>query len=197
MKAFWLAFVPLFVAVDALGVLPLYLGLTEDLDQAARRRIISQSVATATVVALTFLVAGTWILRLLGLTIADFMIAGGCVLFALSLRDLLTADKALRQVDPDSLGAVPIGVPLITGPAVLTTSLLVMHQHGFVIAALAVVTNILIAGITFLFAGAIHRVLGRAGSKTLSKIASLLLAAIAVMMVRRGLVALVTGSGSP
>ena len=112
---------PIFVAVDAIGVLPIFIGLTNGLPPAKIRRVVYQSVLTAAVVALSFIAAGTWILRLLGITIADFMIAGGLMLFAISLNDLLTAEKSRRMVDPTSLGAVPLGVPLITGPAVLAS----------------------------------------------------------------------------
>jgi multiple antibiotic resistance protein len=197
MREFWLCFVPLFVAVDAIGVLPLYIALTEGLPPNDVRRILRQSIVTATAVALVFLVVGTAVLRLLGITIADFMVAGGVLLFVISLGDLLTTEKLQRRVDPDSLGAVPLGVPLITGPAVLTTSVLLLNAHGAAPTAVALVLNILVAGVVFGFAPAIYRVLGKAGSKTVSKIASLLLAAIAVMIVRRGITAFVTGSVEP
>jgi len=186
MKVFWLTFVPLFVAVDAVGVLPMFMGLTDGLAAPQRRVIVRQSVFTAAGVALAFLAVGTGLLKLLGITVADFMVAGGILLFVISLSDLLRVEKVQRRSDPDSLGAVPIGVPLITGPAVLTTSLLLLNEHGLAPTAVAVLLNIAIAGVVFSFADAINRVLGSAGSKTLSKIASLLLAAIAVMMVRKG-----------
>jgi multiple antibiotic resistance protein len=197
MNEFWLCFVPLFVAVDAIGVLPMYMALTEGLPPADVRRILRQSVATATAVALAFLVVGAAILRLLGITIADFMVAGGILLFVISLGDLMTTEKLQRRVDPDSLGAVPLGVPLITGPAVLTTSVLLLNAHGAVSTAVALVFNVLIAGVVFGFGPRIHRVLGKAGAKTVSKIASLLLAAIAVMIVRRGITAFITGAVAP
>jgi len=187
MKDFWLCFVPLFVAVDAIGILPMYLALTEGLDRSRVRRVLYQSVVTAAGVALTFLVAGKALLRLLGITVPDFMVAGGILLFVISMTDLVTTEKLQRRVDAESLGAVPLGVPLITGPAVLTTSILLLDQHGLIPTATAIVLNILIAGAIFLSAEPIDHVLGRTGSRILSKIASLLLASIAVMIVRKGL----------
>lgn len=192
MKEFWLCFVPLFMAVDAFGVLPMFLALTQDLERVSISRILRQSVATAAVVALLFLAVGSAVLRLLGITIADFMIAGGTMLFVISMSDMLAAEKVRRQIDMDSLGAVPIGVPLITGPAVLTTSILLLNQHGMAPTAAALVVNIVIAGIVFHFAGKLHAFLGKAGSKAISKVASLLLAAIGVMIVRRGIMAIFT-----
>lgn len=193
MKTFWLCFVPLFVAVDALGVLPMFMSLTSGLEHGRRHAVVRQSVMTAGGVALAFLGIGTGVLRLLGISIADFMISGGILLFAISLSDMLRVEKVQRRADPDSLGAVPIGVPLITGPAVLTTSLLLLNQHGLLPTALAVLINVSLAGLVFSFADSFDRLLGSAGAKTISKIASLLLAAIAVMMVRKGIVIVLAG----
>jgi multiple antibiotic resistance protein len=92
-KAFWICFVPIFVAVDAFGVLPMFLGFTEDMDSAKVRRIIYQSVITASIVALAFLAVGIAVFKLLGITIADFLVAGGTLLFAISLSDLFNLRK--------------------------------------------------------------------------------------------------------
>lgn len=188
MKEFWLCFVPIFVAVDAIGVFPIFLSLTTGIPPARVKRIVYQSVLTAAVVALSFVAAGTWLLRLLGISIADFMVAGGLLLFAISLNDLLTTEKSKRFIDATSLGAVPLGVPLITGPAVLATSILLLNEHGGILVGVTVVINILIAGLVFSFAPHIDRFLGKSGAKAVSKVASLLLAAIAVMIVRKGIV---------
>lgn len=193
MKSFWLCFVPLFVAVDAIGVFPMFLGLTEGLARETVRRVIRQSVVTAALVALGFLVGGSAVMRLVGITVADFMVAGGVLLFVISLTDLLTTEKRLRQVDPESLGAVPVGVPLLVGPAVLTTSILLNNEYGFVATALGLVANICVAGVVLWFAPNINRLLGKSGARTVSKIASLLLAAIAVMIVRKGILAFAAG----
>lgn len=188
MTTFWLCFVPLFVAVDAIGVLPIFMNLCQGVPAARRRVVVVQSMITAILVAVAFLLVGSTVLELLGITVADFMVAGGLLLFVISLSDLVSGEKWKRKMDVETLGAVPIGVPLITGPAVLTTCILLMNQHGAPVTVVAVVINILIAGLVFWFADPIGRFLGHAGSRTLSKIASLLLASIAVMMVRKGVV---------
>lgn len=189
--------VPLFVAVDAVGVLPLFVALTEGMSAEQRRRALGQSLVTAAVVALAFIWLGRAVLRLLGITVQDFMIAGGAMLFVISLNDLLAAKPRRRAVDPDSLGVVPIGVPLITGPAVLTTSLLLLNEYGALPTAAALLLNVALAGAVFAASGLLLRILGRAGAKAVSKVASLLLAAIAVMMMRKGIVQLLAAAGSP
>jgi multiple antibiotic resistance protein len=186
MQAFWVCFVPLFVAVDAFGILPLFITLTEGNDAVARRRIIIQSVLTATLVTLIFVLAGSVFLRLLGITVADFMVAGGVLLFTLSLTELIAPHRT-THVAGDGPGAVPLGVPLLAGPAVLTTSMLLGEQYGRAITSGAVIANMFLAGAVLWFAGVIYRVLGETGTRVLQRVTLLLLAAIAVMTVRKGL----------
>jgi multiple antibiotic resistance protein len=187
MLSFWLCFVPLFVAVDAFGILPVFLSLTEGLEKKEVRKILLESLITATAVAVVFLLVGEFVLRFLGITVADFMIAGGALLFGLSLSELIALDKKHHRVENEALGAVPIGVPIIVGPAVLTTTLLLLRQYGYLFTIISLIANISIAGIVLWYSSALHDLFGKAGAKAISKLASLLLAAIGVMMVRRGL----------
>ncbi|HOX37776.1 MAG TPA: MarC family protein [Candidatus Brocadiia bacterium] len=191
MKIFWLCFFPLFVAVDAIGVLPIFINLVEELAPERIRRIVIQSVVTAAAVALGFLAIGTAVLNFLGVSVADFLVAGGTLLFAISMTDLVTPEKKRHYSDLESIGAVPIGVPLIVGPAVLTTALILLSEHGAVLTVAATIANIAIAGGIFWSSGAIFKVLGKPGSKTVSKLASLLLAAVAVKMIRKGIVMMI------
>jgi multiple antibiotic resistance protein len=194
MNKFWFCFFPIFMAVNAIGVLPMFVTLTEGLDRPKINRIIVQSVVTATVVAVIFLFVGKIILDLLGITVSDFMIAGGTLLFIISLNDLLSMERRWSQIDPESLGAVPLGVPLIVGPAVLTTILILVNEYGPFATVAALIVNILIAGVAFSLYAPIIRFLGKSGAKTVSKLAALLLAAIAVMMVRKGIMLLLSGT---
>ena len=192
MKIFFLCFLPLFVAVDALGVLPIFIALTEGLSPSQKRRVLIQSLITASAVALVFLAVDPTILLALNITVSAFMVAGGILLLVISLSDLLTGEKRQRLVDPETLGAVPLGVPIITGPAVLTTSVLLANVYGMSLTSLALLTNLGIAGAVFWFAQPISRFLGNAGTMILSKIASLFLATIAVMLIRKGIVEIIT-----
>jgi len=194
MKNFLLCFVPFFVAVDAFGLLPIYLGLTDGIISKRRKKIVFQSVITASIVAVAFLLGGPLLLKLVGVGVSDFLVAGGLLLLVISLSDLLTGEKRQRVIDSDTIGAVPIGVPLITGPAVLTTSILLVNEYGIISTTLALLANILIAGATFFMASPIERILGQPGSKTLSKVASLFLASIAVMLIRRGITEIIEAS---
>lgn len=186
MNTFWLCFVPLFVAVDPLGILPLFMSLTQGMNREDKRKVTIQSVLTALLVAVLFVWGGARLLRLLGLTVGDFMVAGGLLLLTMSITDILSTDKVQRKSDPTEVGAVPIGVPIVAGPALFTTSLLLEGQYGFAPTLAAIIVNIGLVGVVFWLSEPLYRILGRNGSKTISKLASLLLAAISVMIIRKG-----------
>ena len=182
---FLMAFVPVFFAVDAPGVLPLYIGLTEGMDRPTRGRVLRQSIITAFVVAVAFIFFGKSIFALMGITVEDFQVAGGVLLFVIAAMDLVTEAKFNRKM-PATVGAVPLGTPLIIGPATLTMALMLTGVYGLWETLAAVVINIAIAGVIFMGADTLTRLLGPAGSRAVSKVASLILAAIAVMMIRKG-----------
>ena len=181
-----LSFIPLFVAVDAIGVLPIFVSLTDGLDKQQKNKIIVQSMVTAFLLAVSFILVGKLVFKLLGISIGDFMVAGGALLFCIAIIDLVSHTKETR-IPVKDLGAVPIGTPLIVGPAVLTTSLVIISEYGLLPTIIAVIGNILFAGLIFGGSYWLIKVLGEAGTKALSKIMSLLLAAIAVMLMRKGI----------
>ncbi len=186
MKVYFFAFVPIFVAVDALGMIPIFHALTSDMKEPQRRRLIRLSTLTALLVAVVFLWVGRQVFTWLGITINDFMVAGGAILFILSIRDLLIFGKK-PLIASESIGVVPLAVPLIVGPAVLATSLILLSTYGFLPTVFAIVSNILLCGVILHFSVLLSRIFGQTGSHTLSKISNLLLAAIGVMLIRRGL----------
>lgn len=191
LKNIFLAFIPIFVAVDAIGVLPIFASLTEGVKNEEKRKIIIQSIITAISLAIAFIFLGNWIFKLLGITIGDFMIAGGIVLFCIAIIDIINPNKK-RRIPSNELGAVPLGTPLIVGPAVLATSLIIIEEYGLVPTLFSVVSNVILAGTIFLFSDFLINRLGVAGSRALSKVMSLLLAAIAVMLIRKGVLFILT-----
>jgi multiple antibiotic resistance protein len=181
-----LSFIPVFVAVDAIGVLPILSSLTQGLDVKQKSRIIVQSMLTAACLAIGFIFLGKFVFRVLGIALGDFMIAGGVILFCLAIIDIVNPVKR-RRMPGNDLGVVPLGTPLIAGPAVLTTSMLAVSEYGLIPTVISVLANILLAGLIFRFSLMLIGVLGEAGAKAMSKVANLLLAAIAVMLIRKGL----------
>jgi multiple antibiotic resistance protein len=189
MKDIFLAFIPVFVAVDAIGVLPIFVSLTQKLPRKEKSGIIIQSIITALCLAVGFIFVGKAVFRLLGISIGDFMVAGGAILFCIAIIDIINPEKK-RRIPSRELGAVPLGTPLIVGPAVLTTSLIIIGEYGLYPTLISVVSNVILAGLFFSLSDIFIKILGESGAKALSKVTSLLLAAIAIMMIRKGVTAI-------
>lgn len=188
-KPYILTFIPIFVAVDAIGNIPVFVSFVEGASKKQRQKIIADSVTTATVVAILFMFVGKLVFRLIGITISDFQIAGGALLFVISVRLLLPGSQkhVLVSSNDKDLGIFPLGTPLITGPAVLTTTLMMMDAYGIVSTFVSLVINMAIAWITLVRADSIMRFMGSNGTRAFSKIMFILLAAIGVMMIRHGM----------
>jgi multiple antibiotic resistance protein len=189
MERFWYAFIPLFVAFDGVGLLPLFWALAQRLDLQQRRQAVTEAVLTALVVAIGFLLISRFVFALMGLKLADVMVAGGLILIALCLRELLVPDK-LPEGGYQSPGVVPLGVPLLAGPAVLTTVLLVRDQYGWGVTLIALMANMALVWLILRASEALMRRLGREGAQVISKISSLILAAFGVMLIRQGVMSL-------
>ncbi|MCJ7514625.1 MAG: MarC family protein [Dehalococcoidia bacterium] len=188
LQEFGLTFVPLFVAMDAVGVLPILVPLTGDMKPAERSRTVRLAVITALGLGLGFVAIGKGIFLFLGIEVSDFLIGGGLILFLLAAKDLITGKmvEAQASVGIDMLGVVPIGTPLVVGPAVLTTLLILIDQYSVIIVTISFVLNLAIGWLLFTQANRVVRFLGQGGVKAASKIISLFLAAIAIKMIRQG-----------
>lgn len=186
-------FLALFVAVDIVGVLPVYLGLVAQLDAAARRRIAVEATLTAAGIGVGFLFLGDAILHVLSVTVGDFQIAGGLLLLVLAIYDLLHPEVPLRQLGV-RLGVVPLGTPLLVGPAVLTTVLTLARSYGYAITLVAFALNLALVWLALRWASVVVRLIGEAGARAVAKVFGLLLAAIGVTLIRRGLEQVLLGT---
>jgi multiple antibiotic resistance protein len=185
-ESFVLTFVPLFIVLDALGTLPFVLALSQDMSLGLRRRTIHIAILTAGVVGLAFLFFGRFILDVLDIDIGSFAIAGGLILLALSIK-YLTTGRWVEMVREEMVAVVPIGTPLLAGPATITTLLLLDTQFPLYMVLVSFILNIAISWAIFLLGSYITKFLGRGGLHAVSNIFNLLLAAIAVSMVIKGL----------
>lgn len=189
LENFLKAFIPLFVAIDPIGLAAVFLAMGAGVPVDRRKKIANQAAWTGGLVALLFLFLGQTIFTALGITVSDFQIAGGLILFILAAKDLIQS-AAVPDVVPEDFGVVPLGMPLIAGPASITT-LLVLAQSktislSIILAALAV--NLVLVVLAFAYSDWLARKIGATGLRAISKIIALLLAAIAVNMIRQGLV---------
>lgn len=185
-QSFVLTFIPLFIVIDAVGNLPFVITLSEGLDRKERSKLINIATATAAIVGLFFLFVGQALLNVMGISVGAFAIAGGIVLLVLSVH-YMTSGRMVEIVKEEMVAVVPIGTPLTVGPATVTTLLLLATQFHIYYVLISFLLNIGIVFITFLLSTQLVRILGQGGIKAFSRVAALLLAAIAVNMVLRGL----------
>lgn len=186
-ETFLKSFIPLFFALDVLGVLPLYARFSINLDQSKRNKVLRDSIITAFLVTLVFIIIGNKVLLYLNVSIHDFLIAGGIILFIISARDLVGGGRDDLAGQEDLFAVVPLGVPLLAGPALLTTSLIIFNSFGFFYVFISLLLNLLIAGVLFKYSLVILRFVSRRWVEAISKVFVLLLASIAIMFIRTGL----------
>jgi multiple antibiotic resistance protein len=182
---FFVAFIPIFVAIDAVGLVAVFMGLAGDAPREQRQREGSIAVFTALCISIGFIFLGKIIFTALGITVADFQVAGGLILLGLAGRELLNVAPAAREAT-DDFGVVPLGMPLIAGPALLTALLVLVDTVGLVFTVAALLVNLALVVVAFWNADLVARWMGRQGLRGVSKIVALLLAAIAVSLIRRG-----------
>lgn len=183
------AVVTLFLVMDPLGNIPVFLSVLKAVPPERRRRVLVREIALAYAVLLTFFLIGEYILRFLGLQQEAVSIAGGIVLFLIALRMIFPGE---RPVAADALAGepflVPLAIPLIAGPSALATLLLLQRtasSRGALLLALTIawlVSAILLLSSTFLY-----RVLRERGLIAIERLMGMLLVMVAVQMLLDGL----------
>jgi len=210
---FLLIFLPLLVVIDPAGTLPLYLALTDRYTVPENRIIARRATIVAGVVGVSFIIVGQAIFAFLGIKFADFQIAGGILLVVLAIIDLLSPGKPAvdeKAVLDNTTGIVPLAVPLIVGPATLTTSLLLVNTYSAAYSAnphlgpklgplvvMGMVSAALILNLLVQFAAMWHseffiRIVGKQVMAVTNKIVMIILAAIAVSLIRQGITSIIT-----
>jgi multiple antibiotic resistance protein len=182
---FFVAFIPVFVAIDPIGLVALFIGLGPSASPHQRRHQAFLGIFTGLGVAIGFIFLGKIIFSALGITVADFQIAGGLILLILATRELVTFGPQDRG-GADEFGIVPLGMPLIAGPALLTALLILIDTVGVVFTLVSLLVNLAIVAVALCNADRFSRWMGKQGLRGISKIIALLLAAIAVSLIRRG-----------
>jgi multiple antibiotic resistance protein len=184
-------FLPLFVAMDPLGVLPIFIQMTSDLSDARRQKMLNLSILTAGIVGVLFILLGPLVLEVLGLKNGDFQVAGGLLVLVVALRDVVWDQKMMAMSEAsEATGIVPFGIPLLVGPAVFATLILLRDRFSMIEIGCCLLLNLLFSWVVFRKSSTLMRWMGLTGTRVISKLAALLLAAYAVMMIRVGFVSL-------
>ncbi|MCL4436883.1 MAG: MarC family protein [Thaumarchaeota archaeon] len=181
----------MFFVLDAIGSVPIFLALTSTMKE-QRKRIATHSVIISLVILIIFAYVGEMVFRFLGITINDFRIAGGIILFIVAVQYLLGKAFGGASLDPDELAAFPIATPLLAGPgAISTVIILSAPPYNHFISTVVIIINTLIAWTVLVKGDVVFRILGSNGSKIFTRIMGLLIAAIAISFVRGGIEAIV------
>lgn len=189
-KPFVLSFVPLFIAMGAYDFLPVILALTSGMEESKRRKTMRDGSAAAGLILVTFLYIGKAVFVMLGVSDSDFMMAGGLLLLVLSIKNLLVDPDVPAPGAAREISIVPLATPLIAGPAAMATTLILLNTYGHLLTLLSIVLNCLCTWLILDQAPRLGRLLGERGTQGLSKLSYILLAAIAVMLIRHGVMLL-------
>ncbi len=184
------AVIALFIVVDPFGNIPIFMGLTEKLPKEKEHKIYNTAVLVGFVLLLIFAFTGQEIFTLFGISLSSFEIAGGILLLIIAIRILINGNMHQSIESPESIGAVPIAMPLLVGPGAITTTILNLQTSGIVIAVLAVIIVLSIAWVILRFIDKIYRVLGKTGAIIIARVMALLIAAIAVQYIVNGITVL-------
>ena len=184
-EKFLLAFIPVFVAIDPIGLVAIFMGLGTSASPSDRRRQAFLGIFTGLCVSIGFIFLGKVVFAALGITVADFQVAGGLILLVLAVRELVGIGPQDRG-GGEEFGVVPLGMPLIAGPALLTALLVLVDSVGLLFTLVSLAVNLALVAIALCNADRFARWMGKQGLRGVSKLIALLLAAIAISLIRRG-----------
>jgi len=191
-------FITLFVITDPVGTVPIFLALTGTMTAAQRRRAAWQAIVVSLGVIVVFAVFGQQILAFMHISLAALQGSGGLLLLLVAMELLTGKDDGPDERRGVNVALVPLGTPLLAGPGAIVATMVFVKQSTTVADVVAIGVGILavhlVLWVSLRFAGGIQRVLGDSGVSLVTKIAGLLLAAIAVQMVADSVRAFVAGT---
>lgn len=192
-------FISLWVVVDPIGSIPVFIAVTVGLQASMRRKIAVTAVVVAALILLFFLALGQILLEQLSISLDAFQMSGGIVLFLFALTMIFgdsKPDEEKKQIQ-DNIGHLaifPLAVPSLASPGAMLTVVMLTdnHRHSLeeqVITALVMLAVLFITLLLFLMAGPIQRIIGDAGASVVSRVMGLILAAVAVDNILKGITA--------
>ena len=179
--------IALFVVIDPIGNIPLFIAFTKKLEKAEHKTVSKTAILTAAALLLLFGMAGTQILQLFGLTIFSFMIAGGTLLFIIAIELLTYGEWRFARGVKEEVGVVPIAFPLLAGPGSITAVIISYQTSGFFITFSSIIIVMAITYVILRMVNPIYKVLGNRGSMIVSRVFAVIIAAIAVEYIVKGI----------
>ena len=179
--------IALFVVIDPIGNIPLFIAFTKKLEKAEHKTVSKTAILTAAALLLLFGMAGTQILQLFGITIFSFMIAGGTLLFIIAIELLTYGEWRFAGGVKEEVGVVPIAFPLLAGPGSITAVIISYQTSGFLITFSSIIIVMVITYVILRMVNPIYKVLGNRGSMIVSRVFAVIIAAIAVEYIVKGI----------
>jgi len=203
-KVALLSFAALITMVNPLAVVPSFIALTENVSRTTRSSVAFVAGVSSMIVLAVFLIAGNYLFDFFGITVPAFQIMGGVLFLTTALRTLVTEDRRVpgekrmidedvekAEVDPTSIGIVPLAVPMLSGPGAITSVMVLVNLYPEIEQRLAVIVSIVAVGVVswlvLLSALPLSRIIGDRGRAVFTKIMSLLLGAIGIQFIINGL----------
>ncbi len=177
----------LFIIVDPLGNIPIFMSLTEKMSKEKRIKTFNTAIITGIVLLLVFAFVGREIFSIFGVSIFSFEVAGGILLLIIAIRLLITGKIIDMTESPESIGAVPIAMPLLVGPGAITTVIFNLQQYGVGITSLGIVITLLITWVILRSANKVYHFLGQSGALVIARVNALFIAAIAIQYIIVGI----------
>lgn len=185
------AIIALFVVVDPLGNIPIFVGLTQTLNAKQKSKVYRTAIIVGFILLLIFAFTGQLIFELLGITLESFEIAGGILLLIIAVRILVSGSMHETVESPESIGAVPIAIPLLVGPGAITTTIINLQTFNIVITVFSVVIVLVITWLILRFIDKIFKFLGTTGTLVIARVMALFIAAIAIQYIINGITVLI------
>ena len=197
-KQFFQIFVTLLIVIDPIGIVPLFISVTGQMPETNQRKIIRQAIQIAAAVMLVFIIAGRFLLMLMGISVGAFYLAGGTMFFLIAIDMLFGQPKRAKTSSDEiledyaSVAVFPLAIPMISGPGTITTLMMFSANstsYPLSIAMLigAIIPILLLAFLAMRSSGLILRVLGKTGVSVIERIMGLILSGLAVQFILEGL----------
>jgi multiple antibiotic resistance protein len=184
--------ISLLIIVNPIGKVPLFIALTKNMEKEKKKLVTKNAIVIASLLLIIFAIAGSELLSIFGINIFSFMVAGGILLFIVSI-ELLThgewrfnggTSSGSRSGD---LGIVPLAFPLLAGPGAITTVIISFETYGVIISVISIIIVVLITYLVLHLENSILKFLGRRGSLLITRVFAIFIAAIAVQLVIQGI----------
>ena len=186
------AFITLFVIMDPIGGLPLFIAMAKGMPLKEIRKNVDKSVFLAGILLFVFLFLGLQVFDFFGINLNSFQIAGGIIVLIIGIMQVFGMSNRFMKAHGNDL-SIPIGTPLLTGPGVITNAVILVKENGTFVVVIAAFLTLLATWIILINSSRLYKMLGEHWTAVISRVMGIILVAIAVEFIRNGIISCVHG----